>query len=46
VRAEAMEVLSLRTLRRAAPAILRRLEVEQDEFVRSVALRALARLEG
>jgi HEAT repeat protein len=46
VRAEAMEVLSERTLRRAAPAILRRLEVEQDEFVRSVALRALARLEG
>jgi HEAT repeat protein len=46
VRAEAMEVLSLRMLRRAAPAILRRLEVEQDEFVRSVALRALARLEG
>jgi HEAT repeat protein len=46
VRAEAMEVLTERMLRRAVPAILRRLEVEQDEFVRSVALRALARLEG
>jgi HEAT repeat protein len=46
VRAEAIEVLAERSLRRAAPAILRRLEVEQDEFVRSVALRALARLEG
>ncbi len=40
------EVLAERTLRRAAPAILRRLEMEQDEFVLSVALRALARLEG
>jgi HEAT repeat protein len=46
VRAEAIEVLAQRSLRRAAPAILRRLDVEQDEFVRSVALRALARLEG
>jgi HEAT repeat protein len=46
VRGEAMEVLAERGLRRAAPAILRRLEMEQDEFVRSVALRALARLEG
>jgi HEAT repeat protein len=46
VRGEAIEVLAERTLRRAAPAILRRLEMEQDEFVRSVALRALARLEG
>jgi HEAT repeat protein len=46
VRAEAVEVMAERSLRRAAPAILRRLEVEQDEFVRSVALRALARLEG
>lgn len=46
VRAEAVEVMAERSLVRAAPAILRRLEVEQDEFVRSVALRALARLEG
>jgi HEAT repeat protein len=46
VRAEAIEVMATRSLRRAAPAILRRLDVEQDEFVRSVALRALARLEG
>ncbi|HVH18140.1 MAG TPA: HEAT repeat domain-containing protein [Myxococcota bacterium] len=46
VRAEAVEVMAERSLRRAAPAILRRLEVEQDEFVRSVSLRALARLEG
>jgi hypothetical protein len=28
------------------PAILRRLELEQDEFVRSVTLRALDRLES
>jgi hypothetical protein len=31
---------------RAVPPILRRLETEQDEFVRDVILRALKRLEG
>ena len=35
VRAEAMEVLAERGLPPAVPAILRRLETEQDEFVRS-----------
>lgn len=46
VRAEAIQVLADRTVRNALPAILRRLELEQDEFVRSVTLRALDRLEG
>ena len=46
VRAEAIEAIAERSLRRAAPAILRRLDIEQDEFVRGAALRALARLEG
>lgn len=45
VRAEAIEVLSERGVARALPAILRRLEREQDEFVRGVILRALPRLE-
>ena len=31
---------------RAVPAILRRLETEQDDFVRDAILRALKRLEG
>jgi HEAT repeat protein len=31
---------------RAVPAMLRRLETEQDEFVRAELLRALERLEG
>jgi hypothetical protein len=35
-----------RGVSRALPAILRRLDLEQDEFVRSVILRALERLEG
>ena len=46
VRAEAIQVLADRGVRRALPAILRRLDLEQDEFVRSVTLRALERLEG
>lgn len=46
VRAEAIQVLADRRVRNAAPAIMRRLELEQDEFVRSVTLRALDRLEG
>jgi len=45
VRAEVLQVLSLRGCRRAVPAILRRLETEQDEFVRDAILRALRRLE-
>jgi HEAT repeat protein len=46
VRAEAIQVLGERTARKAMPAILRILELEQDEYVRSLALRALDRLEG
>jgi HEAT repeat protein len=46
VRAEAVAALADRRVVRAVPAILRRLDTEQDEFVRSVILRALARLEG
>jgi len=46
VRAEAIQVLFERSVKRALPAILRRLDLEQDEFVRSVTLRALERLEG
>jgi HEAT repeat protein len=45
VRAEAIQVLSERTAGKALPAILRSLELEQDEYVRSLALRALDRLE-
>jgi len=45
VRAEAIEALSQRGMVQAVPAILRRLEKEQDDFVRSVALQALHRLE-
>jgi HEAT repeat protein len=46
VRAEAIQVLSDRGVKRALPAVLRRLDLEQDEYVRSVTLRALERLEG
>lgn len=46
VRAESIQVLSDRGVERALPAILRRLDLEQDEFVRNVTLRALERLEG
>ena len=46
VRAEAIEVLSERGVARALPAIHHRLDLEQDEFVRTVILRALERLEG
>lgn len=46
VRAEAIAALSERRSVRAVPAILRRLETEQDEFVRAEILRALERLEG
>jgi len=46
VRAEAIQAVSERGFQRAVPAILRRLETEQDEFVRDAILRALKRLEG
>jgi HEAT repeat protein len=46
VRAEAIHTLAERRVRRAVPAILRRLETEQDEFVRGEMLRALERLEA
>ena len=46
VRAEAIQALADRGTARAVPPILRRLETEQDEFVRDVILRALKRLEG
>ena len=45
VRAEAVRVLAERRVRHAVPAILRRLETEQDEFVRDAIFRALAVLE-
>ena len=45
VRAQAVQVLSERHLVQAVPAMLRRLDVEQDEFVRSALLRALETLE-
>ncbi len=45
VRAAAIEALASRRLRSALPAVHRHLEREQDEFVRDVLLRALARLE-
>jgi HEAT repeat protein len=46
VRAEAIEGLAERRWVASTPAILRRLELEQDPFVRQVILRSLERLEG
>jgi HEAT repeat protein len=46
VRAEVVEILAERGVRQAVPAILRRLETEQDDVVRSVTLAALQRLEN
>jgi HEAT repeat protein len=46
VRAEVIGMLADRNVVGAVPAILRRLETEQDEFVRDAILRALGRLEG
>lgn len=46
VRAEAIRVLAQRGQVVAVPVILRRLEAEQDDFVRQTILSALARLEG
>jgi HEAT repeat protein len=46
VRAEAIQALSDRGVAKAVPPILRRLEMEQDNFVRDTILRALDRFEG
>ncbi len=46
VRAEAIQSLGERGLAEAVPTILRRLETEQDDFVRDAILRALRRLDG
>jgi HEAT repeat protein len=46
VRAESIQVLADRQVTKAVPTILRRLETEQDGFVRDAILRALERLEG
>ena len=46
VRAEAIQALADRRFVRAVPTILRRLDLEQDDFVRRVTLRALNRLES
>ncbi len=45
VRAEAVKVLATRGVRRSLPALLRRLEVETDAFVREALLAAAGRLE-
>lgn len=45
VRADAIQAFGERRMRSALPPVLRRLELEQDEFVRDVLLRTLARLE-
>jgi HEAT repeat protein len=46
VRAEAIQTLARRGFVRAVPVILRRLESEQDGYVRDTILAALARLDG
>ena len=46
MRAEAIHALAGRAVTRAIPPILRRLETEQDEFVRGEMIRALHRLEA
>jgi HEAT repeat protein len=46
VRAETIQVLSDRGVAKGVPPILRRLEAEQDDFVRDTILRALDRFEG
>jgi len=45
IRAEAVQVLAARRVRRALPAVLRRLDVEEDAFVRDAMLAAARRLE-
>jgi len=46
VRTEAIQGLAERGMVKAVPSILRRLEIEQDDFVRNAILRALGRLEA
>jgi HEAT repeat protein len=46
VRAQATQIAAERRYGMAVPAILRRLDIEQDDFVRNAILRALAVLEG
>jgi HEAT repeat protein len=46
VRAEIVQVLADRRHRKSLPALLRRLEVEDDAFVRDAILGAIGRLEG
>ena len=46
VRADAIDVLAARRVARALPRILRRLECEQDSFVRDAMLQGLKRLEA
>ena len=46
VRAEAVQAVAQRRVAAATPAILRRLELEQDPFVREAILAALRRLES
>lgn len=46
VRAQAVQALGARAFAQALPALRRRREVEQDEFVRDALDRVLARLEG
>ncbi|HEB91706.1 MAG TPA: hypothetical protein ENI85_19180 [Deltaproteobacteria bacterium] len=46
VRAAVAEVLAARGHRKSLPALLRRLEVEDDAFVREAMLRSIGRLEG
>jgi HEAT repeat protein len=46
VRAEIVQVLADRRHRKSLPALLRRLEVEDDAFVREAILGAVGRLEG
>ena len=45
MRAEVVQVLSDRAYRKGLPALMRRLEVEDDAFVREAILRAIERLE-
>jgi HEAT repeat protein len=45
VRADAVEALAVRGARRCLPALLRRLDGEEDAFVREAILRATRRLE-
>ena len=45
VRAEVVQTISDRSFRKGLPTLLRRLEVEDDAFVREAILRAVGRLE-